>query len=80
MLLGTLQSASVDVRDVNIRFGASMEEIAAAWATGRADAVWCADACVLYVQRTPHPADDAPEVGGGTDTNVRVFYDSSSEL
>ena len=43
LLLGTLQSASVDVRDVNIRFGASMEEIAAAWATGRADAAWCAD-------------------------------------
>ncbi len=60
LLLGTLQSASVDVRDVNIRFGASMEEIAAAWATGRADAAWCADSCLLYLQRTPHPADGVP--------------------
>ena len=28
--------------------------------TGRADAAWCADSCLLYLQRTPHPADGVP--------------------
>ena len=48
MLLGTLQSASVDARDVTLRFS-TPEGITKAWDKGDVDAAWCSGGCMGHL-------------------------------
>jgi ABC-type taurine transport system substrate-binding protein len=48
MLLGTLQSASVDARDVTLKFS-TPEGITKAWDKGDVDAAWCSGGCMGHL-------------------------------